>query len=73
MSFRIFGAPVTFLVIGCLLIAMSDGPSSWHAVVGFAYLALALVATVLGLVRRRDTDRPLDSYPDGEKGSQQIE
>lgn len=73
MSFRIFGAPVTLLVIGCLLIAMSDGPSSWRAVVGFAYLALALVATVLGLVRRRDTDRPINSHPDGENGSQRIE
>lgn len=73
MSFRAFGAPLTPLVIGCLLIAMSDTPSSWRAVVSFACLVLALVATVLALVRRRGSARPVDSHPDGDKGPPRVE
>lgn len=53
MTAKLFGAPVTLLVIGCLLIVMSDRPSSWRAVVGFVCLALALLGAVLAFAKRR--------------------
>lgn len=68
MTAKLFGAPVALLVIGCLLIAMSDGPSSWRAVVGFVCLALALLGVILAFAKRRD-EPAVVSLTDSEKES----
>lgn len=68
MTVNLFGTPVFLLGIGCLLIAVSDGPSSWRAVVGFVCLALALVGAIFAFAKRRD-EPTVVSLTDSEKES----
>lgn len=52
MASKFFGTFTLLLVVGCLLIATSNEPSSWRSVVGFICLALAVVALVFGFALR---------------------
>ncbi|UDL76543.1 hypothetical protein LH392_04415 [Corynebacterium uberis] len=69
---RLSGSSFTLLVVGCLLIAMSDEPSSWRAVVGIGCLVLGLIAGILIFMKRRDAPAVI-SLSDEEKESLRAE
>ncbi|PZQ26760.1 MAG: hypothetical protein DI558_03460 [Corynebacterium propinquum] len=59
MNFKFFSGSAFFFIVGLLLIAMSDGPLSWRAVVGFLCLILTLISAYTSFIKPQNEHRPI--------------